>query len=79
MIATANETALNNTLSNIENSVDDFDKNIESIIIPDNINITKYDQENVPILGLGNEDFLKLREYDFQKHEENYYFFIICK
>lgn len=79
MIHTSNETAIDKILFNIDNSIDDLEKNIDSIIIPQKINVTKYDKKEFPILTVTESDFQNLKLFDFQEKEENYFIFIICK
>ena len=78
MIHTNNETAIDLILSNIEDSIDDFQKNINSILIPDNLNLTKYNDYYTPILSVSPEDFKALKKFNFLAQEQNYYAFIIC-
>ena len=78
MIHTNNETAIYLILSNIEDSVDDFQKNIEGILIPDTLNVTKYNDYYTPILSVSPGDFNALEKFNFRAKEQNYYAFIIC-
>ena len=78
MIHTSNETAIDQILLNIEDSVDNFQENIDSIVIPDKINITKYNENYTPILSVSQGDFQAMKKFNFQAQEQNYYVFIIC-
>jgi hypothetical protein len=78
MIHSSNETAIDLILFNINNSINEYDIYIDSIIIPDVIDIRKYDQNEFPILSVSNIDFLKLRKFDILEQEENYFILILC-
>jgi hypothetical protein len=78
MIHSSNETAIDLILYNMKNSIDDYNEYIESIIIPDILNIKKYDGNEFPIISVSSFDFLKLRKFDILGQEENYFIFIIC-
>lgn len=79
MIQTNNITAIKLVLDNIDNYIDDFQNNIENILIPENINITKYNDYYTPVLSLSENDFEEMKKFNFREQSENYFVFVICK